>query len=65
MARVEILSGIERRRRWSVEEKRRLVAGLLSWSRGVGSRAAGRPSSETSFTDGARSWDLRRVSLKL
>jgi transposase len=30
MSRIEVLSGIERRRRWSVEEKRRLVTAAFS-----------------------------------
>lgn len=39
MARYEVLAGIERRRRWSDEEKRRIIAEAFSCREGVSSVA--------------------------
>jgi hypothetical protein len=63
MSRIEVFSGIERRWRWSVEEKHRLVAAAFAPGAVVSEVARCGRFIRTSFTGGGRVFAWSRVDL--
>jgi transposase-like protein len=62
---VEVITSVERRRRWSRAEKERIVAAALEWSGCIGGGARGRDPCEptVSLAAGAVQWGTRHAGL--
>ncbi len=62
MARVEVITSVQRRRRWSMKDKQRIIAAALEPG-AVASEIARRAGIHTSQLDGSKNPRVRRIGL--